>query len=61
MKDLQCSGLTAFCWMDCLDIPESCIGSPTECVNAENKPCCTDEITENCEAMDPTCKWQCQI
>ena len=32
----------------------------SECVNADSKPCCTEDITENCEEMDDTCQWQCK-
>jgi len=56
----QCAENTAYCWMDCLDLPAQCTETQSECVNADSKPCCTEDITENCEAMDDTCQWQCK-
>ena len=33
--------------------------SQSECVTAEAEPCCTEEITENCADMTPSCHWEC--
>jgi len=60
LKQQQCDESTAYCWMDCLEIPTSCVMDSTlQCINSESKPCCTDTITTNCEAMDSSCHWQC--
>ena len=32
----------------------------SECLNAAEEPCCTEEITTNCKDMDTTCSWQCR-
>ena len=60
LKNLQCDESHAYCWMDCLELPSSCVlDSTLQCINSESKPCCTDTITTNCEAMDSSCHWQC--
>jgi len=60
MKQTQCEGSKAYCWMDCLDLPSSCmLDASVQCINSESKPCCTDTITTNCEEMDQSCHWQC--
>ena len=60
LKTAQCSQSSAYCWMDCLELPTSCLlQSSLLCINSESKPCCTDIITENCEAHDPNCHWEC--
>ena len=48
--------------MNCLELPSSstCGVSEVQCRNKDDLPCCTDTITEHCENMDPSCKWECK-
>ena len=50
----QCDDGEAFCWMNCLPLPD-------ECPNEEDAMC-TNENTEPCfdDSMDPTCSWHCK-
>lgn len=44
--------------MNCLSLPsEPC--EAVVCRNSEDRPCCTDTVTDNCANMDSTCGWQC--
>jgi len=55
----QCGEGQAYCWMNCLDVPqEPCANATTICKNQYDKPCCTDTVTENCESMDQSCGWE---
>jgi len=55
----QCSEGQAYCWMNCLDVPqEPCANATTICKNQYDKPCCTDTVTEDCESMDQSCGWE---
>jgi len=64
LKEVECSDpTTAYCWMGCLDLPDSC-PNPDQymCTNSADKNCCTDpadEGTGKCADMDPTCTWKC--
>ena len=29
-------------------------------MNIDSLPCCTEDVTENCEDMDESCHWQCR-
>ena len=46
--------------MNCLELPTTCQQSPVQCINLEEKPCCTDTVTENCADMDQSCHWECK-
>jgi len=55
-----CEEGEALCWMDtCLSLPPGCSLEEAICVTSTLLPCCTPEITENCEDMDTTCHWVC--
>eukprot|EP00092_Neocalanus_flemingeri_P002133 GFUD01002273.1.p1 GENE.GFUD01002273.1~~GFUD01002273.1.p1 ORF type:complete len:546 (-),score=175.52 GFUD01002273.1:534-2171(-) len=60
LKTEECSHSQAYCWMNCLELPTTCPQSPVQCSNSDSKPCCTDTVTEDCEAMDQSCHWECQ-
>ena len=61
LKKTECDTDKAYCWMNCLEVPSSCPDSmPVECINRDSAPCCTDTITEGCENMDQSCRWQCK-
>jgi len=62
LKKTECKHSEAFCWMNCLELPSSstCDVSEVQCRNKDDLPCCTDTITEHCENMDPSCKWECK-
>ena len=30
-------------------------------MNIDSLPCCTEDVTENCEDMDESCHWQCKV
>merc|ERR1719495_3034583 len=61
LKTTECSHSQAYCWMNCLEVPSSCPDSmPAECINRDSALCCTDTITEGCENMDQSCRWQCK-
>ena len=58
LKKTECDTDKAFCWMNCLSLPsEPC--DHVVCRNSEDRPCCTDTVTDNCANMDSTCGWQC--
>jgi len=58
MKE-QCDKGQAWCWMNCLNVPqEPCANATITCTNQYDKPCCTDTVTENCENMDQSCAWK---
>merc|ERR550532_3783490 len=60
LKSSECSHSSAYCWMNCLDLPTSCqAGQAVECLNSARTQCCTDSVTENCANMDQSCGWQC--
>eukprot|EP00092_Neocalanus_flemingeri_P083625 GFUD01104975.1.p1 GENE.GFUD01104975.1~~GFUD01104975.1.p1 ORF type:complete len:361 (-),score=100.61 GFUD01104975.1:131-1192(-) len=60
LNQAQCSESEAFCWMDCLELPTTCPHTSVQCINTDEKPCCTDpDNTENCENMDQSCHWEC--
>eukprot|EP00090_Calanus_glacialis_P033852 TRINITY_DN5638_c0_g1_i1.p1 TRINITY_DN5638_c0_g1~~TRINITY_DN5638_c0_g1_i1.p1 ORF type:complete len:545 (-),score=136.05 TRINITY_DN5638_c0_g1_i1:1228-2862(-) len=60
LKTTECSHSEAYCWMNCLELPTTCPQSPVQCINKDAKPCCTDTITEDCENMDQSCRWECK-
>ena len=60
LKKTECDTNKAYCWMNCLELPEDAdTCGHVECLNIGHKQCCTDSVTENCANMDPTCRWQC--
>lgn len=61
LKSAECAGNSAYCWMNCLEIPADCpsIQNAT-CHNSKAEPCCTHpDKTEGCANMDSTCHWSC--
>ena len=58
LKKTECDTDKAYCWMNCLSLPsEQC--DHVQCRNSEDRPCCTDSITQDCANMDNTCAWHC--
>jgi len=60
LQEAQCNEGYAYCWMDCYELPEDCKLSESECITYDDKQCCTEDITENCENMNDECHWSCQ-
>ena len=56
LKKTECETNKAFCWMNCLELPGECSEREAVCRNNDDRPCCTDSVTENCANMDNTCR-----
>lgn len=56
LMETQCQQGAAWCWMNCLPVP-SVSPCQNQCVNKDRLPCCTVNVTENCENMDDSCHW----
>jgi len=54
----QCKEGEAWCWMNCLPVPqEPCANKTLVCTNQYDKPCCTDDNMDG-ECMDQSCAWK---
>jgi len=57
----SCQAGHAYCWMNCLEVPDDC-SAPAQCINKERLPCCTDNVTidntPTCRNMDSSCHWE---
>ena len=54
---MSCKNDTAYCWMACLPLPDSCPSDQTECYNSEHKPC---NVIDEGPPHDATCAWHCK-
>jgi len=53
-----CEEGEALCWMNtCLPLPPGCTAADSICVSSDLLPCCTPEVTEDCQDMDGSCHW----
>jgi len=53
----NCQAGTAYCWMNCLEVPDHC-SAPSQCINKERLPCCTTDNVTGCQNMDSSCHWE---
>jgi len=60
LQKAQCEEGTAYCWMGCYDLPDTCSMASSQCVNEEDQPCCTEDVTQDCQNMDDSCHWECK-
>ena len=53
----NCVNNTAYCWMNCLELPPGCALDDSVCYNIDHSPCNT--INED-PPHDVTCAWHCK-